>query len=583
MNISNLRGKMNKTFNFKKADIEPSININNFNNNNTNYDLKMKLAVLVVDFITMINKFNINIQNKQYEMLKNNLILLTNKIIKRSDNKNTLQDYINDNDNTDVINKLTIKNKDIETLLKIKEEEIKKISNQVILLKKKTEESLSENKIKYNEEIKNIKKENEKEKKKGGDDKLQEILKLNKKIENLNSSIKSLGIEKSKINKDLSLKNNQINLLNTHIANYKIKNETLLKQLKEKEIILQKINSNNKNKKNIFSNLLIDKNNIIKYYIKGTKDLEKEYQNKLDLNEKEKNNLKNELEKIKLKCNEYNISYKNLDKKYTVVDSQKKQLSQKIKDYKIEIEKNKSKLIDEIKESSKENDNYDSDPNKNDSIPFTQYKEILDKNNELNNIINDLKNQLNSKEKNNNEIHNNFISEEANKLLMSYNKEIKEKDLQIEYLNNEIQELKLQMEDNNMSNTSVKDNEYKEIINDYESKIKFFNEHNNYYQKTLNEYQSKLKEYENEIKELKSGNKSDNIKFIELNITNDNFNILTKENPKKNIDYGIPIDKFNKILEKLNDLEEKYNILQKENLSLKANKSNMVSKGNTDN
>ena len=52
----------------------------------------------------------------------------------------------------------------------------------------------------------------------------------------------------------------------------------------------------------------------------------------------------------------------------------------------------------------------------------------------------------------------------------------------------------------------------------------------------------------------------------------------TSEDFKSTSGNSVPLDKFNKLLIQLNELEEKFNKLQKENLTLKKNKKNKKKK-----
>ena len=135
------------------------------------------------------------------------------------------------------------------------------------------------------------------------------------------------------------------------------------------------LNKNEKqsiNEKKIYNlnKIIIDKNNKIRICIEGIKMNEskeenetiKEYKSKYYLLEKEKNDLRNELEKQKNKNDELNNMYKNLENRYGIIDLQKKQLTQKNKKYENEIKelnnkikKNENRI--ELKNKNKQKEN----------------------------------------------------------------------------------------------------------------------------------------------------------------------------------------------------------------------------------
>ena len=348
--------------------------------------IELKLAYKVLEFIFIINNFqlqkNKNINNEiltKIDILKNNLMTLTKEVINQNQNKNKPRiknkNIINNNfiynnkENIDIkddeysfnddsrdisikdlydqIDKLKAKNQDLELLLKIKNKENKKL-NKVLSNKAMFQSYQGKNNIKINnnssEKItinnkynNNFVNSTNKIEQKGHKN---EVLLLNKKIEELNSTIKILKKEKVIINNDLTGKINSlikqntttkleyekmINDLNNDVKEKDNKINDLNNQIKELNEQLEK-----KNSKDIIN--INDNNNIFKqnnknineydYKMFMLKEKNKYFQDTLDnfdekikFNEQDIEQLKNNIntnisKKIKKKKSEFKI-YKN--------------------------------------------------------------------------------------------------------------------------------------------------------------------------------------------------------------------------------------------------------------------------------
>ena len=276
---------------------------NNYINNN---NIELQLAYKVIEFISILNKvqssinnnLDLNNQKDKFEMLKDNIESLTNKVIKQNNSGNNNKNIINnnfiynsdiinnksDNNNNnsnnenikDQINQLRIRNKDLELLLKKKDKENQKLLNQIksinfsvkkdlnsetnnikvfknsVLINNKVEEikKLTNENKNYIDQIKFLKRENE-------------ILKnnnYNNRISNSNNNK-----ERNNINKELLFKSTDFNIKN-NINN----KENIINILQEKEKIIKELKNNN----NILrkKNLLLEKEiNIFKISSKNKK------------------------------------------------------------------------------------------------------------------------------------------------------------------------------------------------------------------------------------------------------------------------------------------------------------------------
>ena len=306
--------------------------------------IELQLANGIIQFISILNNIQININKNlnskfNYEKMKNNLFKLAQEVIKGNNNCNNINKNIinnnfiyNDKKNENILNSKDLikeinqtkkKNKDLEILIRIKEKENQKLKNEF-------KERSNNLKVVSNSILMN---------------KIKEISEENK---NNLIKIKSLE-EENKLLKDNNDK--------------KINSKSPSNELIESENEKEKDNE----KKSINKNMMVDIENRIIVNIKGIEkkneiniDEMKEYKNKCYLLEKDKNGLRNELEKQTNKIDEINLSYKNLENKYGIIDLQKRQLTQKVKNYEKEIEELKNKIknyendIDEFKKKEKD-------------------------------------------------------------------------------------------------------------------------------------------------------------------------------------------------------------------------------------
>ena len=642
---------------------------------------EINLAYKVIEFISLFNniqlclKNKINIQKKKikFDFLKNHIINLSNILIKNQKNI----------DNKD---KILSKYKDLELLIKIKEKENKNLLNEIKKNENKNKEIIEKNNLIISNqltEIKQISKEKEEMK--------NQILKLNQEndyLKNQNpkneitNNNENIVVEKNNeiniLNNKINELNSQINKLNSSIMSNSNKYEDIINNLKnekvqliskntalENEILLLKeevntINQNNEknennkiNKINKNDSITIDTNDkiILNFLSNNKKNIEKD------------KNLKKENETYILKINMLSKDYQNLQKKYDIIDTQKKQEKEKNKQLEAEktdlnskiqelntnitelntkIQNYENKIKDLEKqinffENNSKNLNYDNNNNNNPNTEKKNIEENIKNNNiytNVNNIIQinpqnskittkipistktsnkilenvesiieessnennesiedksnrellkiiqqlkeqnkDLQSQLktekNQLNKNNlyefiNSINynSNNINEDEKDLKLKeiiniHNQKMKEKELELEFLNNENQELRNQLEENkeNLAITISKDNDDKELINEYESKIKFLNEHNNYFQKKLDEYKALNQQKEeqilllqknqinnhNSINENKIVNNEINLNYIN-NYIPENYEILSDKN-YKNFHWYLLLDK----------------------------------------
>ncbi len=587
-NLQNSFSSRNNSNQAKQTEILK--NKNNIKCNlTTDYNsTELKLAYKVLEFIFIINNVQLNrinnnpeIKNK-IETLKNNLMNLTNEVINQNKNKEKYKNnnIINNNfiynnkENLDIkdeydllysderedislklnnlyekIEKLKVKNQDLELLIKIKNKENQKLNKMIYNNQmfqsyqgnnsnRINNKSLDKINIKNNN-INNINNNYENNNNPFGDNSKMDIaLLLNKKIEELNISLELIKKEKNKLNNDLILKNKAI------------------KELKEKiNILLNKnkikvLNIDQKNKIHIFIKSKKTKNNIDKNY--------EEYKIKYSKLEKDKNDLEKELEKEKKKNEKMDTN--EIIKLHNKISEYKNKLSYYKENYKKQQAENlinNNKIINE-KESSKDSNDIDIKENEFDVIKETSKEDIFDSetnnyidfktsnNNELvkqNKILKQKIAKLQNKKKSN----NSSIGIDYEKLINNFTKDIKDKDAKIDYLNNQIEKLKSQIEIKNSKDFNNKNNKGKNIMNEYESKMHFLKEQNNYFQNTLNSFDDKIKYNEKDIELLKN-NISNSIK-IEYKITKIQFCLVSNKINLKNTKYSpdkyeILCDKF---------------------------------------
>ena len=585
---------------------------NNYINNNNNNNLELQLAYKVIEFISILNNVQSSINNNldlknqkdKYELLKNNIESLTNKVIKQKNsginNKNIINNNFiynsdiiskNKNDNIypkdekykDKINQLINKIKDLELLIKKKDKENQKLINQIKFrnTNKKNELNAETNNIKVFknsllinkiEEINKLNYEN-----KNYIDQIKNLKRENEILKNNNNKSNSKRDNNKNNNNELILKSNE---LNPKINNMNNKNdlknilqekEKEIKNLKNNIIILRKKNfliekefnslNNISNKNKQFNNLNTDIKNKITYNIEGIKNNgNDEYKNKCYILEKDKNGLRNELEKLKNKYDEINISFKNLENKNGIIDLQKKQLTQKNKNYEKEIEDLNNKIIKyqkEIKylnENKKNNELQNIDENNNQiklSIePINNIQNKIDNNFEVikesskeNEPLETESNDANDNGDNN----NNKINNENNsyKELYKENKKLKEKIVELK------NEIKYKNNSNNIISKymNIINNNDNNIINNNEIEYKDENDNNLNIEEIMNVHKKEIKDKDmqieylnNEIQELKTQ--------IEEKECVSNISNITKENEYKEI---------------INEYESKINFLNQHN------------------
>ena len=315
------------------------------------------------------------------------------------------------------------------------------------------------------------------------------VLSLNKKIEDLNTSLELIKKQKNQLNKDLISKNK------------------IIKDLKEKMNILL-----NKNKNPIIK---IDQTNKIQIFFKSQKSKNElgekleEYKIKNSKLEKMKNDLEKELEEEKKKNEKIDTS--ELIKLHNKISEYKNKLSYYKENYK------KEKAQFQINDSNNIMNESPNDFNDFDIIKETSKEDVLDS--ELNNnlIINSNSNNNSDLIKQNKvlkqkiiELQNKIKSNNSNKgidyekLINNFTKDIKDKDVQIDYLNNQIQKLKKQMQINEGKENNNIDNKNINNMNEYESKIISLKEKNDYFQNNLDSFEDQIKFNEKGIEELKN-------------------------------------------------------------------------------
>ena len=586
-NLQNSFSSRNNSSQAKQTEILK--NKNNIKCNlTTDYNsTELILSYKVLEFIFIINNVQLNRINNNPELknkietLKNNLMNLTNEVINQNKNKKKYKNNIinnnfiyNNKENLDIkdeydllysdgredislklnnlyekIEKLKVKNQDLELLIKIKNKENQKLNKMIYNNQmfqsyqgnnsnRINNKSLDKINIKNNN-INNINNNYENNNNPFGDNSKMDIaLLLNKKIEELNISLELIKKEKNKLNNDLILKNKAI------------------KELKEKiNILLNKnkikvLNIDQKNKIHIFIKSKKTKNNIDKNYeeykIKYSKlekdknDLEKELEKEKKKNEKMDTNeiikLHNKISEYKNKLSYYKENYKKQQAENLINNNKiinEKELSKDSND--IDIKENE---FDVIKETSKE-DIFDSETNNYIDFKTSNNNELVKQNKILKQKIAKLQNKIKS--------NNLSIGIDYEKLINNFTKDIKDKDVKIDYLNNQIEKLKSQIEIKNSKDFNNKNNKGKNIMNEYESKMHFLKEQNNYFQNTLNSFDDKIKYNEKDIELLKN-NISNSIK-IEYKITKIQFCLVSNKINLKNTKYSpdkyeILCDKF---------------------------------------
>ena len=607
--------------------------INNNNNNyNKNMLIKLSYKVKEFLDILNNNNLNkndiLNEKVNDLEKLINNIIKINNNANINKNLRNSNSNNVDgSNNNIELLKKisfLTKKLKDLEDKIKQKEEIIEEsIKNnnreEKILLEK------SNNEIKeLNKNISLLKKENTQLKAE-----IIELTKINQEAENLNQIIKEkdLEIEKLKINNNEIKKSidskkeiNEQNLNINEINNLKI-------EINKKE---EKVNELNKSIK-IYEEKQIKQNNEINKLKEENIELSKRIEElKNNLNEKDKiiNNINEQLENYKKQIEERKNSADEAKKnsQYLMEIASLKKINSKLN----KMLKKKNIKINEDSISDDTNSNKLNDKNNNYNISIQRQVEISYINNNIkmknmNNMNNNIEdNNINNNIDNIKNINNNssaLLTLSRNSFtneIVNYNS--KEFNQQYEKLNEENNSLKEQL---NQAQTelSIYKNEFKcSKIELDELKSKINNEkkkqENNYtpdkYNILCDKNYNKLQWFLLIPKDKKFDNNYDFLTWVEkTNITDINkFNKfeseielqnktiidhITKLEKKEEIiskltlklnnfekkadthsnfissnnDVGVSLEKFNLILNQLNDAEDKLKILQQENAKLK--------------
>ena len=591
----------------KQKELPKKIKIKNNFSNEIN-SIELKLAYKVLEFIFIINNFqlqkNKNINNEiitKIEALKNNLMTLTKEVINQNQNKNKPniknKNIINnnfiynnkenieikDNENSyndesrdismkvnelyEQIDKLKAKNQDLELLLKIKSKENKKLNKTInnkamfqsyqgknnIKINNNSSEKINNNN-KHNNYVGNIK--NKIEPKVKNND----LLLLNKKIEELNSTINILKKEKTIINSDLTGKINS--LLKQNTTN-KLEYEKLINNLnndiKEKDnkinFLNNQINELNEQieKKNSNNIININDNNIFKQNNKNIN----EYDYKMFMLKEKNKYFQDTLNSFdeQIKFNEQDIEQ--------LKNNINTNISKKVRKKKVEFKifyNNNFSLISEIKNKNE---------NKENKFSPEKYEILCDK--YFNNIhwfllINkkDKEKSINDPQKMfwaernkliNIDNFNKYISEaeEENKNIIKYISKLEEKEDTISKLNYKLSQIEKL---NSLDDVNIIYNKTDKIENSI-SKDKY------------NNFVSKIIKLENEIKSLKKENDE-----LKANIEKEKEE---EENNERN-NKSYETDEYKKFEEKIKKDETKKSDKNKNFISIKINNKKEIEK-----
>ena len=596
---ANNRHNYNGTIN-----VEEYTNSNGRNNINEN---SLLLSYKVVLFLSIIKEMkdkynNRNCENNldfkeiklKYENLKKLISDLSYKIINDFNiNSSTIQSLNSNNTNSvnstsNYKNNLN-KNNDTNELLsiiKIYRENIKKLEINYKTLLSVKKKLLSENKQK-SELISKIMKELEELKNENERNNQNYNINLNgvKIEENYILQIKKLKLALNSKNNDIKKKDRIIANLNTEIKNKNIlmhnnyKNYSISnnKQILKENIIEFSIINDISDINDINKKIIEEKEEIItllKSEINSLNIKISKNKNKDIINKQMPDNINHINNNIYI-INEYKEKVKKLNEENSNLKDKFSQLSNENKSLKIEIESlsninKKNELLKEEQESK-----------------IKELKEIINEN--LNNG-------------NNNKVFDTKENKEKFELLINENQELK----------NQIEELK-----ENQNNTSSKDkeNDYKELINDYEAKIRFLTEQNDFYKQNIDNLKIENSIINQEFENVKKENNKlyklineQNIKINDDEYVPNNYDIIADKSignlswfllrnklgdknnysnyvwvDKNNIDnleefnYTIEIDLINKkIINYISELEEKDLIIGR--LTQKLNKYENINK-----
>ena len=379
--------------------------------------------------------------------------------------------------------------------------------------------------------------------------------------------------------KNLNLNNNEtirqmkekINFLNIQIEQLNKRNALLEN---EKKNFFEKINNGGSNKINNF----YIKNNIndLHELLNEKESKEKELLNDLNslkilLEEKNK-----ELEEIKINQNENIKTCEDLTECLNEAGNQIKNKEMIIEELKNKIEINNKEIndlnniINELKEEEeKEKNNYEN-----------IIQELKDNINNLNNKINELNNKLILNEKEINALNNEKVSQlkskenyekRINQLKEQINKLKEEEEKEKNNYENIIQELK-----DNINNLNNKINELNNKLNLNEKEINALNNEKTSQLKSKENYEKRINQLKEQINKLKEENNPNKIreKTLELDNLNKKINKLQEENNKLKNKLDI-ITKEQKAQPKNSDLINENNILKNQIKLLEKNYDNI--------
>ena len=522
ININNRRN-YNGTIN-----VEEYTNSNGRNNINDN---SLLLSHKVIQFLSIIQEMkdkynNRNCENNldfkeiklKYENLKKSISDLSYKVINDFYiNSSTIQS-LNSNNTISVNNSSNYKNNlnknndiyELLSMIKLYREKIKKLEincKTLLSVKEKVfNDNVQKSKLisKIMQELEELKNENNIR----NSQKYNVNLNSVKIEENYILQIKKLKLALESKNNDITKKDRIIANLNTEIKN-----------------IMKSNNYNNYKNKNYLTNnnkqTLLIENAIHFSIINDISDINDI--NKKIIEEKEEIIilLKNEINSLNNKINKSknrdvinkkipdNINHINNN---IYIINQYKEKVNKLKEENSNLKNKNNQLSKENKSLSKEVESLSNINKKNELLKEEQENKIK----ELNELINE---NLNNGD-NNNQIIDIKENKEKIELLINENQELK----------NEIEELK-----ENQINASSKDkeNDFKELINDYEAKIKYLTEQNDYYKQNIDNLKIENSIINQEFENVKNENnklhkimKEHNIKINDDEYIPNNYNII---------------------------------------------------------
>ena len=590
----------------KKNSIKDSNNIININNENKEKEIKkLNDEILAMKNNNKINLALINQKNSQINEINENLNKLkeeNNELKKINDVKNkkiikleneliiASKEIMNKNDEINKIN-----DKYFELVVEMNKrkrifEETKKYTienknnNEIISLKQKLEELEMKNKNILNENN-NLLIESDKQK--------IQINKLETLIKELNEKITKSNIEnKNKIN-NIETNKNKIN----NKEDEKNKNE--INSLDSIEILESKLNQKRPSTPS-FKSLGPESDNLEENEtIKDLKALNtlllnklKEYESLLNINTNKEIDKKfielNDKNNINADLNNQDLDINYFKSKYI----QSFQLFQEFKKKSEILENEKEELNKRLLHNNNENNlvttfssiklDYQYNPNEYFILCDKTYKEfkwyLMKKQSEYSQ--NDCYDNLiwvSSLDVVDVDKYNEYSNEEENDNLEMVNliKKLEEKENIISKLSYKLEKMEKDYRKNSINN-SLGNNELFIPCNNNESHKRKKSQN-----KITKSYKNSI--YNNEEKILSDDNKC--VLSLRTSSSNRENNTSDKNNNKKILktdgnDYGVPLEKFNYILEKLNQTEAQFSKLQQENMELKKNKHFYLSQNN---